>query len=471
MRYALLDNSTLTGVQRLLGQITIKNKAAIDMDILCLESVLEAILFYDVIAIVDDYKPQHRASREAQFPKFITLSPKNFPYNMALGHAKTLTESIVPRVEAGQFTDDDFRPFFDLLKMNVIFTWDMASSQYWLTQKMLEGVGGIDIEKYSVLSSAIRFELTDKGRSKSEKEVSDRVILADGKRKRIETKGFDLVNKSKENAGITSSAANMFAGLNWLAFRTVFYTVAASNLGVDLFLHPIRQSFQVNFLSKLNQQDSSMFKPLIDALNESANSTINQILAVSQPFVTQKSIPLFATWFAQKIGDPTKYIEAAYELRETQPFLEARQRLIELESLIKSDNAKFVIEANRLVREIERTLDTIASKYYVNTKQGISSSNLIMLWNLSTLATKLPILPEFDIKIPQLEPLKHFLPQKGFKTVYRTLISDLTQVSRLGNLHEKITSRVVLDDEAHYVFEKTENVKFKNHASSWKLPM
>jgi hypothetical protein len=471
MRYALLDNSTLTGVQRLLGQISIKNKAAIDMDILCLESVLEAILFYDFISVVDDYKPQYRASREANFPKFITLSPENFPYDTSLTHAKNITESIVPKVEAGQFTDDDFKPFFDLLRMNVIFTWDMASSQYWLTQKMLEGVGGIDLEKYSILSSAIRFELTDKLRSKPEKEISDKLILADGKRRRIKTNGLDLVEKSKENAGIAHSAASMFAGLNWLAFRTMFYTVTASNLGVDLFLHPIRQSFQVNFFSKLNQQEPSTFKPLIDALNEQANSTINQILTTSQPFITQKPIPLFVTWFAQKIGDPAKFIEAAYELRETQPFMEARQKLIELESLVKNDNAKFVVEANKLVREIDKTLDTIASKYYANTEQGLSSSNLIMLWNLSTIATKLPMIPEFDIKIPQLEPLKHFLPQKGFKTVYRTLISDLTQVSRLGSLHEKITSRVVLDDEAHYVFEKTENVRFKNYASSWKLPM
>lgn len=471
MRYALLDNSTLTGVQRLLGQISIKNTAAVDMDILCLESMLEAILFYDFISVIDDYKPQYKANREANFPKFITLSPENFPYNTALGHAKAITESIVPKVEAGQFSDEDFRPFFNLLKMNVIFTWDMASSEYYLTQKMLEGVGGIDLDKYSVLSSAIRFELTDKSRSKPENEVVDKVILADRKKKKIKTNGFDIVEKNRENAGIAHSASSMFAGLNWLAFRTAFYTVAASNLGVDLFLHPIRQAFQINFLSKLNQQDPSTFKPLIDALNEQANTTLNKIISVAQPFVTKKSIPLFVTWFAQKIGDPAKYIEAAYELRETQPFVEARQRLIELEGLVKSDNSKFVEEANRLVREIDKALESIASKYHASTTQGVSSSSLIMLWNLSTLATKLPALPEFDINIPQLEPLKHFLPQKGFKNVYRTLISDLTQVSRLGNLHEKITSRVILDKEAHYVLEKTEDVKFKNYASSWKLPM
>lgn len=127
---------------------------------------------------------------------------------------------------------------------------------------MLEGVGGIDLEKYSILSSAIRFELTDKLRSKPEKEISDKLILADGKRRRIKTNGLDLVEKSKENAGIAHSAASMFAGLNWLAFRTMFYTVTASNLGVDLFLHPIRQSFQVNFFFKTKSARAIYFQAI-----------------------------------------------------------------------------------------------------------------------------------------------------------------------------------------------------------------
>ena len=65
MRFALVDNATLTAIQRLLGQIPVKNTYTIDGDILAMESLLQAILFYDEVVFLDDYKEQHRASRAA----------------------------------------------------------------------------------------------------------------------------------------------------------------------------------------------------------------------------------------------------------------------------------------------------------------------------------------------------------------------------------------------------------------------
>jgi hypothetical protein len=56
MRYALIDNSTLTSIQRILGDIPVKNRAIIDNDILALENYIQAILFYDEIICIDDYK-------------------------------------------------------------------------------------------------------------------------------------------------------------------------------------------------------------------------------------------------------------------------------------------------------------------------------------------------------------------------------------------------------------------------------
>lgn len=130
MRLALIDNSTITGVQRLFGQIPVKNTLSIDMDILCLESLLESILFYDTVAIIDDYKPAYRTNRQNSFPKLLSLTPAIISYNELIAKTKYLSDNIIPKVEGGQFTDGDFKPFFDLLKMNVTFTWDMASSVF-----------------------------------------------------------------------------------------------------------------------------------------------------------------------------------------------------------------------------------------------------------------------------------------------------------------------------------------------------
>lgn len=476
MRFALIDNSTLTGVQRLLGQIPIKNTLSIDMDILCLESLLEAILFYDIIAVIDDYKPAYRNNRKDAFPQLLSLDPDHISYTELLSNAKSITDGIIPRVVGGQFTDGDFKPFFDLLKMNVTFTWDMSSSIYFLTQKMLAGIGGLDLEKYSKLNTAIFFELADKRRSEHVGAANDKLFLvgSDGHAIDINTKSHKLVDKDgkeREIGGLSDQASMYFAGLNWLAFRAILYTIAANSLGADLFLHPIRQSFQVNFLSKLHQEDTTIFKPLIDAMTDAANTSINRILSNTQPIVTKQPIPMFVAWFAQKVQDPHKYIEVAYNLRNEAPFNEARQKFIELESLAISDREKFVIESNKLLKEVGQSLEVVCSKYGASTSQGASSSSLIKLWNLSSIITKLPNIPEFDFHIPQLESIKSILPLKGFRGVYRNVISDLTQVSRLGEYYNIAASRVTLDKEAGAFFEKTEDIRYRKYRSGWKIPM
>lgn len=468
MRYALLDNSTLTGVQRLLGEIPIKNKSVVDMDILCLESLIEAILFYDTIITIDDYKESYRKSRQKAFPQIMTIDRDILPMNTLLVQTKKIADTIIPRVEAGHFVDNDFKPFFDLLKMNVICTWDMSGSEYFLTQKMLADTGGIGIEKYSHLSSTIYSELIDKRRANHTGNENSKVVLLDHYGKPISPFVTDKWG-NQQPADLSKQINAFFDGLNWLAFRTIFYTLAANNLGVDLFLHPIRQAFQPNFLTKLNQEDLSTFKPVIDAMSEQANSSINKILGRTTPFVTKRNIPLFVTWFAEKVGDPRKYIEYAFELRQEAPFVDARKRLIELEASVESGS--FITEANSLIFDVEKSFDSVLSKYSANTSQGVSISSLITLWNLAAVVTPLPKIPNMDLRIKKLEFMKHLIPQTGFKSVYRSVIDDLVQVSHLGEHYETISSMIQLDKNADTYLDKEEPAHLSKRKSHWKLPM
>jgi hypothetical protein len=101
MRCALIDNSTLTGVQRLLGQIPIKNTIVTDMDVLCLESLIEAILFYDEIFVIDDYKEYFRDSRKKTFPFITALGAGAVPIDELIATSKKLTEDIVRAWKGG----------------------------------------------------------------------------------------------------------------------------------------------------------------------------------------------------------------------------------------------------------------------------------------------------------------------------------------------------------------------------------
>lgn len=329
MRHALVDNSTLSAVQRVLGQIPIKNKHLIDADIPALESFIQAILFYDDLIFLDDYKESYRSSRKAFFDKLTGYRLNKQAYNLLVEQAKQLTEDVVLNVAGGKIVDGDFAPFFEMLRMNLVFTWDMASSTFYLTVKALEGSDGIDRLKYGQLSSMIYSELMEKKGVISAVDNQE-PILYDSQGNRIR-QNYSVGGK---DGRISAQAETFFASLNWLAFRTILYTLAAKVLNIDLCLHPIRNSFQVNLLAKTGS-DPSKIQLVISAMNGEVHKAINNIFEITQPFVLQQNLPMFTAWLAEKTGNSSRFIETAYELRQEKVFIDARRQLSELMIMLR----------------------------------------------------------------------------------------------------------------------------------------
>ncbi len=90
-----------------------------------------------------------------------------------------------------------------------------------------------------------------------------------------------------------------FAGLNWLALRTIIYTLLAKEIGADLFLHHIRDAFHINLLSKLQHQESPVFKSIISMMNGNVNglhSRMKQWIDLFKGIAT-KYLDNYLAWF------------------------------------------------------------------------------------------------------------------------------------------------------------------------------
>ncbi len=72
-RRILIDNATLSGVERITGASQTLNLNYIANDILCLEKLVTAILFSDQLIGIDDYKDEFRSKRLRNF-RFINFS-------------------------------------------------------------------------------------------------------------------------------------------------------------------------------------------------------------------------------------------------------------------------------------------------------------------------------------------------------------------------------------------------------------
>jgi hypothetical protein len=246
---------------------------------------------------------------------------------------------------------------------------------------MLESVGGLDLPKYNKLSSMIFAELSDNQRVIKNRNTS-KALLYDSRGKPISS-DYVLTNKEGrkvELGGVSNQVQAFFAGLNWLSLRTAFYSLAAKELGADLILHPIRNAFQVNLLSKLSSHDPSVFKPILNAMNGVVHKTVNQVFENTQPIVLSQSLPMFTAWLAEKTQDPHKFIETAYEIRMDKSFLQARQQLSELEQmLLIEDRSKFLLKANKLISEVSGQMQRICSKFGVQTTKGVALSAPIFI--------------------------------------------------------------------------------------------
>ena len=331
MSYAIIDNATLTAVQRLLGEIPIYNKHAIDGDILAFETLIQTILFYDDVCYLNDYKTEHKEKRNQYFNYLCQVDIEHENYNTLINETNKLADEIVPHIEGGFFTNSNFKPFFDLLKMHNIFTWDMSSSVNNLTQKMLsDSKNELDINKYSKLNQMIFSEMQDNFSRRSE----NKPVILDSKGNPI-TSDYSVRDKSgaAQEACVGKQTELLMANLSWLAYRVILYTLAAKEMGGSLILHPIRNAFQINFLSKLFPESKNVFSSLISAMNAPVEATITTVFNSTQPLISKYPLPMFSAVLAQQTGNPKEVVNAAYHLKNEGDFVEARKSLSEIGNL------------------------------------------------------------------------------------------------------------------------------------------
>jgi len=459
MRKALVDNATLTALQRLNGDILVKNKYDLDGDILAMESLLQAILFFDEVYFLDDYKPEFQEKRAMTFPGIL---PKNIDEKKRAEYSQKTMEQvqfIVPKVTAGTFSDGDFKPFFDLLKMNLWYVWNMQSSVFYLTQKLLADASFTDLKKYSALSSMIFSELKDHTQRHEIPKQKPILVGSDG-------------NPISSEENITKQVTTFFAGLNWLAYRTIYYTIIANDYQMDLFLHPIRQAFQANYFKQHYASNSSQFCSLINALTKTATNTMAKVYQIVNPHISSYPMPIFSAYISSKGSQAgMNALEMAYHMREENMFVQARRQLEELEQLCAAGRGdQFLREANQLQRDLNKQMSRILEKYKVSTPQGSPVTNMIFFWDTSCLLTGLPKINGFDTE-RVISQINNILPSKGFSAVYKSILADLPNIQMLGCFYEQITSHVCYDRDAGYYPMHLQDPTYKKAHSWWSAPM
>src|SRR5690606_1447903 len=125
-------------------------------------------------------------------------------------------------------------------------------------------------------------------------------------------------------------------------------------LYADLFIQPLRQSFLQNIIKRTYPSyNLGVFNDFRNSINNQTEDTLKNVLSTSNNFGLSFDIPLFSAYFAKQTGDSKKIIEAAYNVREKKHFVEARNKLRELNLMLDNDKrSKFLREINLLSTDL-----------------------------------------------------------------------------------------------------------------------
>ena len=472
MTYALIDNSTLTAVQRIEGHVKTKSKDAVDTDIIALENYIQSILFYDRVIAVDDYIPKYREGRISSFKEVSFLDKKQYGLDAIESEAKKISDALQPKIRGGSFVNDDFKKLIELLQTHIICTWDISSSVYHLTLKNLSD-GGKEFEKYGNIAAAIFSELGDAAesgnRTNGDVELLDR--FGNPIRKGYKVPGAKWGDGT--SAGEAADAIKAFvASLVWLANRSVFYSLTAKHLQADTFLYPLRQAYQQKYLSQNYQYGFDYAKHIVEHFSTSLSHDLIDIHSGGKAVATATSLPLFSAWLAKETGDPSCIVEAAYNIRSNEEFISAREKMREIRRLFDEDELpKANKSISSLLTEISKESNHMRIKYGLKTRQGVPVTKLVHVYNTVAALNSLPKLPAFNFNVKVPEFLYDLKKPRGFRALYRNLTNDLSTVWSLGEARDILGSKVVIDDNARTYSPKNEPPRFKNSHSQFKSPM
>lgn len=261
------------------------------------------------------------------------------------------------------------------------------------------------------------------------------------------------------------------SGLSWMDFRTTFYTLIASELGFDLTLHPIRNTYQISLLQRYSQKPQSS-RAILNIINKKAYETFNEINSATEQILITSKLPMFSVWLANKTG-LNNFIDNLYELKGEKEFVVARSLLNDLDAIhMEKGNIKYKEKVNKLLSDFEKQMNNLMERYGVVQNSVNPTSSLIKAYNLAAaFKPEFPKMPVFNSKIKKPGLITKLYNYSGFGSTFKAIIDDLTSIEKLGAYHDILTSKVVLDRDASFYNIKTENSSFANAKSYWKIPL
>lgn len=445
MQDHLIDNATLSGVQRLLGESQTLNLYNIDNDICCFEKVVSAILFGERLLYLDDYKEEFRASRYKTFEFMEAVQPEGVPYRELSEEAARFAAETAFAFKGSKPVGDALA-FFQTIKVDPQMRWDIFVSSEYLTLSYLVSEG--EKEYPSKINAAIGNEEGDRLRSASQHHAQPMLVVNGKEIDGVKEFLSIYANRNPNSAGSNKNTLEKLVfGYGWVAERSYLYSSIAAHLNASCTLSPLRDAFcETSYrIDHTNELDF-----LVKELSQKSQIALAQIVGPMGDAKYALRLPFFTAYLLSRCENVREAIHLAFELRNQPTFRAFRGILSNLQHLGRSER---VAEVQGLMRYLDQEASQLLKEYCVETGQGPSVGVSVGFSGLSV-----------DIG-GRLQSLFRHYKNAPFGKIFRSMANDLIAVERLGPLHDKASLLVRKHADAKYPKSST-TPKFMEKRSS-----
>lgn len=424
-RKALIDNATLSGVERLTGISRTLNLNYKDNDILCLEKLITAILFSDSLLAIDDYKAEYRSDRAKNFSFIDFKRIEDEKYSEFSSEAASFANEMTFTLE-GSKPAGDVVSFFDSIKIDPQLRWGVyGSSEYLTLSYLVSNTKAVEYEK--AIDSALRHELSDQKAVAPENEVAPTFGAADDpsiKQVKDLVQAFKSRNPNFVSEDGKSALNRMIFGYGWAAERSYFYNAVSKLLGADLFLAPLRDAFCE---SCVRLDYPTQVPALLEGLKGASQATLSAILEPTGQARYAMRLPFFVAYLISQVSSARECIEMALKMRDYPEFKNCRTAF---HNLMHLTPAARIQEQNSILNYLRESCENLLKKYSIRTSGGLQASVSLGLSGPSVSAGG------------KIGSLLRSYRHSPFSKVFRNIAQDMLNVERLGSLHDKLCASV-----------------------------
>lgn len=458
MLSTLVDNSTLTAIQRLIGDVPVALSFAVEGDVSAYDQYLQSLLIYDELAAIDDYKEEFKIERKDSFKEIRFINPQSVSYTQATELASAMVDDINYEFKRGELNPGPMADFLRTIDLTVLPAWYMQSSEWFLSLRILADESDVSAQKYGALMNAIQSQTSQINRSTAN--IESKLI--------IQTRDGDYLDQdSKGNHSVTSEIKKFSAGLSWIAQRTAFYLYLAEKLECAFTIHPIRHAFAGQYiLNRLRPSvDANIRKGALDFFVSGAESVRSASDLIIQSAGLGVRLPFFAAWAVGYAGNPKNGYDHVLQIRHDKEALALRSRFREIEEMAQApDQSELRRQSAKLIAAVANDIQELRKRFSAHSKPDPIDVSVDLL-SLS---------PSISLK-GVLGNLTSALPLKSRKptTLLRNISRDFMMIPSMGIISDRFYRSRVIKKGTEFIPDITriESTKWKNTSSSWKRPL